>query len=114
MPRKPKITIGKLFNRYFSSSAIRQTLYPLMNYSRCESPAFVRKALNHAIKKDLKSISPYAEFIPNTERTTLGHNYQYSKGTIQSIENEEHINQASYEAATQLKKARYFLSKLKS
>jgi hypothetical protein len=108
MPRKPKITIGKLFNRYFSSSAIRQTLYPLMNYSRCESPAFVRKALNHAIKKDLKSISPYAEFIPNTERTTLGHNYQYSKDTIQSIENEEHINQASYEAATQLKKARLF------
>ena len=53
MPRKPKITIGKLFNRYFSSSAIRQTLYPLMNYSRCESPAFVRKALNHAIKKTL-------------------------------------------------------------
>lgn len=108
MPRKPIITTGKLFNRYFSSSAIRQCLYPLMNYSRCESPALVRRALNHAIKKDLKPASPYTEFIPGEKKITLVHNHQRSKDFIQAIENEEHINHASFEAATQLKKARLF------
>jgi hypothetical protein len=107
MPRNPPVKTGK-FIPHGDIDVIRHALSPLSKYSRCESPAFVRKALTHAIRKNLGSVSPYAEFIPHKSTVSLGAKNQRSKDILKAIEDEEHIKRAAIEAAAQLKKARYF------
>jgi hypothetical protein len=114
MPRNPPAKTGKLIHPGVGINAIRHALSPLSNYSRCESPAFVRRALAHAIHKDLDPVSPYVELVPGTETVPLGANNQRSKDMLKAIENDEHIKRAAIEAAAQLKKARLFFEQAES
>jgi hypothetical protein len=108
MPRNPSADTGKLIAPGVGVDAIRHALSPLSSYSRCESPAFVRRALKHAIHKDLTPVSPHAVFIPDRSMLSLGAGNRRSKDKLESIENEEHIKRAAIETASQLKKARLF------
>jgi hypothetical protein len=108
MPRIPKAAIGKLIPPGVGIDAIRHALSPLTNYSRCESPAFVRRALTHAINRDLAAVFPHAELVPRAATVVLGATNRRSKDALAALEGEEHIKHAATEASAQLKKARYF------
>lgn len=115
MPRNPPGNTEKLIHPGVAINAIRHALSPLSNYSRCESPAFVRRALTHAIQKDLTPASPYhVELVPSASTVSLGANNQRSKDTLKAIENDDHIKRAAIEAAAQLKKARLFFEQAES
>lgn len=110
MPRNPSTITSKILAQNVGSNAIRRALSPISNYSRCESAAFVRRALTHAIKKDVSGveISPYAEFIPKQTTILLGESRGRSQNGLEAIETEEQINNAAVETSAQLKKSRYF------
>lgn len=108
MPRNPPARTTKLISPGVGIDAIRHALSPLLNFTRCESPAFVRRALTHAIRKDLGSVSPYAEFIPRASTVLLGEATRRSKDKLKAIESEEDIKHAAIEASSQLRKARTF------
>jgi hypothetical protein len=108
MSRNPSIKTGKLIPPGVGVDAIRHALTPLLNYSRCESPAFVRRALTHAIRKDLSPVSAHIELVPSASTVSLGATSQRSKCILKSIDGEEEIKRAATEASAQLKKARLF------
>jgi hypothetical protein len=108
MPRNPSATTGKLIPPGVGVDAIRHALSPLSNYSRCESPAFVRRALKHAIHKDLTPVSSYAVFVPDGSTLLLGAGNRRSKDIPKPIKNDEDIKRAAMESASQLTKARLF------
>ncbi|BBC24121.1 hypothetical protein [Pseudanabaena sp. ABRG5-3] len=110
MPRNLSTITTKFLASGVGVNAIRRALSPISNYSRCESSAFVRRALTHAIHKDVigVEISPYAEFIPTKTTLLLGEGRGRSQDYLEAIETEEQINKAAIETSAQLKKSRYF------
>jgi hypothetical protein len=108
MPRTPAERVTNILYPSVGINALRHALFPLLNYSRCESPAFVRRALEHAIRKNLEPVSPYVDLIPSVSTIMLRENNQRSRDTLKPIENSDHIKQAAAEASAQLKKARLF------
>jgi hypothetical protein len=114
MPRSPSEKATKLIAHGVGSDAIRNALYPLLNYTRCESSAFLRKAITHAIHKDLASVSPCVELVPGASTVLLGEASRRSKDKILAIDSEQNINQAAVEASAQLKKARSFFEQANS
>lgn len=113
MPRSPSGKATKLIAHGVGSDAIRKALYPVLNYTQCESSAFLRKAITHAIHKDLATVSPYAEPIPGASTVLLGEGSRRSKDNILAIISEQNIKQAAVEASAQLKKARSFFEQAK-
>lgn len=108
MPRKPPVNATKLIPPGVGIDAIRHAIFPLLNYVRCESPAFVRRALIRAINKDLRQVAQSAELVPGVETISLGKGRGRSRDNLRAIVNADQINLAANEAASQLKKARYF------
>jgi len=88
--------------------AIRRSLSPLSNFSRCESSTFVRRALTHALRKDLNPVSTHVELVPTASMLSIGASSQRSNHALKAIKAEEEIKHAAKEASAQLKKARLF------
>lgn len=73
---------------------------PQSLFSRCESAAFVRAALQHAINKDLHSISPYVDLLPTDDQIALGANFQRSSSSLRALAGQERCVRAALKAAT--------------
>ena len=91
-----------------------QLASPLSLFTRCESPAFVRRALDHARNKDLHSVHPEVDLLPSPKHVTSGANLRRSDEKIQSIATVEHITRNSLNAATHISNARVLFEEAKS
>ena len=105
MPRIPKRP-SKIFQPQTTQETVKRLINPLVIYSKCESPAFVRRALNHALEQDLVSVAQGTELIPTSHTISLSRGYTRSNDSISAIEKEQHINSAATVAATSLRNAR--------
>lgn len=106
MPRKPeRPPVSKIYP-YSTRETIKHLVNPLSAFSRCESAAFVRQALTHALKRDLTPINPNYELIPSLTMISLCDGLRHSKDKFIAIQDEKHINQAAIIAATNLRNAR--------
>jgi hypothetical protein len=98
------------YERLVSLDAIRTAVSPLLSFDKCESSAFVRGAIQHALAKDLAEVSPpHAELIPGADRLKLCAGIGRSSATLEPLQSEEDCKKAAVNAATNLSNARVWL-----
>lgn len=105
MPRNPEVQSTRIFNN-LNRETLVQVVSPLSLFIRCESPAFVRRALDHARNKDLHSVDPTVDLLPPPNQVALGGSLRRSDEKIESIMTVEHSAQNALNAATHISNAR--------
>jgi hypothetical protein len=108
MPRTPQIGTERWLSGASSVDELRSLLTPLQHYGRCESAAFVRRALNSALTKDRGPLSPYAHLLPDPTDISLARGLGRSTCKFAPITSENDIKRAASESSAQLKKGRLF------
>lgn len=108
MPRKTDQHWGGRFYTHATRETIAHLANPLAAFSRCESPAFVRHAIDHALKKDLAPIAKSKDLLPTSQMISLSDGIRHSNDTIRAIEIGDDINNTASIAATNLRNARVF------
>lgn len=105
MPRNPTTQGTRKIHAELTRETIRHVVSPLTIYARCESPAFLRQALESANNRNQ---------LPTKELTTLGIEYRRSKDTVIAIESEEHRKDTAIIAASHIRNARSLLEQVDS
>ena len=98
-----------MYGQPLSPDAIRTAVSPILKFDKCESSAFVRSAIRHALAKDLAEVSPHAELIPGMDRLKLCAGIGRSSATLEPLQSEEDYKKAAVNAATNLSNARVWL-----
>lgn len=100
MPRNPATSGRTKIHAQLSRETVRHLVSPLSVYTRCESPAFLRQAL-----EDASSTSQ----LPTAELITKGVDHGRSRDILAAIDSEEHRKNAAIVAASHIRNARVLL-----
>jgi hypothetical protein len=105
MPRNPRPP-RRLASNFLTRDVIQHLANPVSAYSRCESAAFVRKALTHAIEKDLVAVAEGVDLVPTSMATSRGVQFQRSNDLLRAVSSEQDRKRAAVAASAKLKNAR--------
>jgi hypothetical protein len=100
MPRNPATSGRRKVHPELSREIIRHVTSPLSVFAHCESPAFLRQALEKANSSGQ---------LPTKQMITIGAASQRSRDILAAIESEEHRKNAASVAAAHIRNARLLI-----
>lgn len=104
MPRNLDMTFTEVFTQVTRETLV-QLLRPVDRFAKCENPSHTRRAILHALDKDLGKISPYVDLVPSTQTISLVSGHGRSARDLRAISTPEDANRAGLRAAAVLTNA---------